>query len=245
MANEFRDIRDYLFGTLTNAATISDTTITCADFAALPATYSTSRYLPLVLHDPALKVSEVVWVTAHVAASASVTVVRAKEGSTARAWPSGSQVLCAPTIRDGLPVYTRATLPTDAHIGQRVAVSDESVVVERLGSTWGASVGLCQAAEAGPRRTGTIPTTAVVTMRGGHKSGTSATGGLLTVTHPVAFPTATICTTVSLVDAGVSCVPAVSAETASTVTFIFYKTSDGLPIASGVNVIVQYQSMGY
>lgn len=245
MANEFRDIRDYLFGTLTNAATISDTTITCSDFAALPTTYSTSRYLPLVLHDPALKVSEVVWVTAHVAASASVTVVRAKEGSTARAWPSGTQVLCAPTIRDGLPVYTRATLPADAHIGQRVAVSDESVVVQRLATTWGPSVGVCQASEAGPRRTGSIPTTAVITWRGGHKTGVANASGLVTISHAVAFPTATIVSSISLVDADLSCVPAVSGETAAGVTFIFYKASDGLPVPNGTNVEFQYMSIGY
>jgi len=245
VANEFREIRDYLFGTLTNAATISDTTITCSDFTVLPTTYTTGRYLPLVLHDPALKLYEVVWVTAHSAASASVTVVRAKEGSTARAWPSGSQVLCAPTVRDGLPVTTRASLPSDANIGQRYSLTDESVVVQRLATTWGPSVGVCQASEAGPRRSGTIPSTAVITMRGGHKTGTANASGLVTITHAVAFTTATIVSTIALVDADTSCVPAVSSETAAGVTFIFYKCSDGLPVANGTGVEFQYLSIGY
>lgn len=247
MANEFRDVLNYFFGQLSSAASISDTTLNCADFANLPGgVYGAGRVLPLVLHDPALKVYEIVWVTAHTAAATAVTVTRAKEGTTARAWGAGTQILCAPSVRDGLPVLTRATLPADAHLGARVALSDESVIVERAGAGWGPSVGVAQAADIGPRRSGSVPSTAVPLLRGGHKSGTTGGGtGTLTVSHATPFPNATVATAIGLVDSSVSAVPAVSAETASGVTFQFFKTSDGLPVANGTSVIFQYISMGY
>lgn len=248
MANEFRDVLNYFFGQLSVAASISDTTLNCADFANLAGgVYSTSRVLPLVLHDPSLKLFEIVWVTAHTAAATSVTVVRAKEGTTARAWGAGTQILCAPTTRDGLAVVTRAALPADASYGTRFALSDESVVVERAGAGWGPSVGVAQASEVGPRRSGVaIPTTAVPLLRGGYKSGSASGGtGTLTVAHAAPFPNATIATAMTLVDASVSCVPAVNAETASGFTAQFFKASDGLPVANGTTVSFQYISMGF
>lgn len=246
MAYEFRDILDYKFGQLSSPATISDTTLACADFAGLPTLYTTGIVLPLVLHDPALKLYEVVWVTGHVAASTSVTVVRGREGTTAKAWGGGTQVLCSPTVRDGLTLTTRAALPTDVHIGARFTLSDEQITVERVPGAWGPSVGVAQPAQVGPRRSGVaISNNAIPLLRGGYKAGVTTSGGKLTVTHAAAFANDTIATTVALVDADVSCVPAVFSETAGGVVFVFYKTSDGLPIASGLNVKLQYISMGF
>lgn len=248
MANEFRDSFNYFVGQLSSPATISDTTLNCADFANLPGgVFSTGRILPVVLHDQALKLFEIVWVTAHTAAATAVTVVRAKENTTARAWGAGTQVLIPPTTRDGVQVLARASLPADASYGMRVALSDESVVLERAGAGWGPSVGVAQASEIGPRRSGVaIPVTAVSTLRGGHKTGSTGGGtGTLAVTHAAPFANATIATMITLVDSSVSCVPAVNAETASGFTAQFFKTSDGLPVANGTSVIFQYISLGF
>lgn len=138
MAYEARAPRDYLDGRLLEAAAISDVVLKSSAFSALPGSfYSASRYLPLVLIDQAAGVFEVVWVTAHTAASTSVTAVRAREGTTARAWPADTRVICAPTLRDVLyPVATRSALPTDAHVGMRAEIADENVITEKLLSGW-------------------------------------------------------------------------------------------------------------
>lgn len=137
MANEHRQPRDYFFGTLSLAAALSDVTLTSAAFAALPTVYSATTYLPLVLHDPSSGLYEVVWVTGHASLSMNVTVARGKEGTAARQWPTGTQVVCAPTLRDSLyPVATRSALPSDAHIGMRAEIADEGVIAEKLASGW-------------------------------------------------------------------------------------------------------------
>lgn len=233
MANEYRDITDYFFGQLSVAASISDTTISCSDFAGLAGgVYSVNRVLPLVLHDPALKVKEVVWVTAHTASATSVTVVRAKESTVARAWGAGTQILCAPTVRDGLLVAARASLPSDANWGARVAVSDEGIVVERAGAGWGPSVGTAQPAEMGPRISGTIPAGAVITRRAGYKAGTTNGSGKLAVAYPVGFTNATIAPQVTLLDASASIELGATDVTASGFNLIAYRCSDGLPSTS-------------
>lgn len=248
MANEFRDSTNYFIGQLSSPALIGDVTLNSTAFANLPGgVYSTGRILPLVLHDQASGLFEIVWVTAHVAAATSVTVLRAKETTTARAWPAGTQILQPPTTRDGVQVLTRAALPADASFGMRVALSDENVVVERAGAGWGPSVGIAMASQVGPRRSGVaIPTSAVVTATGGHRSGNTGGGnGTLTIAHASPFPNATISTGITLVDSTVSCVPAINAETPAGITAQFFKTSDGLPVANGTAVIFQYVSIGF
>ena len=81
------------------------------------------------------------WVTAHGSGASTVTVVRAREGTTARSWTSGAPWRCAPTIRDIVHTKTRATLPTDAHLGYRAALTDESVTVERTVAGWSTPIG--------------------------------------------------------------------------------------------------------
>ncbi|TDQ01240.1 hypothetical protein [Labedaea rhizosphaerae] len=132
MVYEYRTPVDFSFGVLTNAAAVSDTVISSADFASLPSAATTSVYLPLVLLNPATKTHEKVWVTAHAAGATTLTVVRGRENTAAQAWPAGTQWVCAPTARDGLyPVTTRSALPADAHVGMRCLIVDEAAVVER------------------------------------------------------------------------------------------------------------------
>jgi hypothetical protein len=75
MANELRVRQNFISGTgltCTNAAT----SITQAGFSALP-TIDTTNYCVLICE------SEIMWVTAHTAASTTVTVVRAQESTAA------------------------------------------------------------------------------------------------------------------------------------------------------------------
>lgn len=138
MTYESRLSLNYVFGTLTDAASASQTTLTSADFAALPPGLSTAAYVPITLQDPSTKVCEIVWANAHTAGATTVTVVRGKESTTARSWPAGALWTQAPTLRDGvLPVASRAALPTDPHAGLRAYLQDEQIVVEWvLGVGW-------------------------------------------------------------------------------------------------------------
>jgi hypothetical protein len=128
----------YSFGTLTGAASASDTTLSSNDFAALPPGLSTTTYIPITLQDPSLKVCEVVWVNSHASGAATVTATRGREATTARAWPSGTLWTVTPTLRDGvLPVASRAALPSDPHVGLRCYLQDEQLIVEWiLGVGW-------------------------------------------------------------------------------------------------------------
>jgi len=193
MAQEQRLHKDYLFGVLALAATISDTTLSSTAFAALPTITGTKQYIPLVLHNPTTGVYEVVWVTGHAAASQTVTVVRGKEGSTQQAWPSNTQVLDAPTWRDLLIQTTFASLPSDAHLGARAVATDlgtNGVVMEKTPSGWGPSVGMCLGSQAGPiiNSTSNPPDDAVIVSRAGYFDGTADAGGNVTVTFRQPFP---------------------------------------------------------
>lgn len=129
---------NYAFGTLTNAAAISDTTLTSADFATgLPSGLSTTTYVPVTLQDPSTKAFEIVWANAHTASATTATVLRGREGTTARAWGAGTLWTVSPTLRDGvLPIANRAALPSDPHVGLRCFVQDEQIVLERTLTAW-------------------------------------------------------------------------------------------------------------
>lgn len=129
------------FGQLGGGVDALATILTSTGFTALPTltTASVEDYVPLVLADDSLGLAEIIWVTGHAAGSQSVTVVRGREGTAGRTWGAGTLWRCAPTIRDGLPVLTRAQLPADANLGARVMLSDEARVVERVAAGWKAT----------------------------------------------------------------------------------------------------------
>ncbi len=252
MAYEQRAPRDYLAGTLSTAAAISDTALVSSVFAALPTDYSTTKVLPLTIHDPSTGNFEVVWVTAHASSSATVTVVRAREGTTARAWPADSAVICAPTVRDTLTASTLAGLPTDAHTGMRAIVTDKNDVRQRLHSgAWGAAVGVALADDVGPQSGGTFPpTSAGIFLRAAHVTGSTNGSGQVAVTYRVPFPTATIAVVVS--GRGTS-VPIYSTDnaTASGFTLAVWKVTQISPtfitstMDPGFSVVAQYIALGY
>ena len=251
MVYEQRAPRDYLAGTLSTAAAISDTAIVSDSFSTLPTDYTTTKVLPLVIHDPSTGLYEVVWVTAHTSTSTTVTVVRAREGTTARAWAAGSYVICAPTVRDALSTSTLAGLPTDAHTGMRVLVTDKGDVRQRANATWAPSVGVALADEVGPQSGGTFPSSAAaIVVRAGHVSGTTNSSGQVSVTYRVAFPTATIAVVVT----GRSpSVPIYSTDNATASGFVcqVWKVTQISPtfITStmdvGFSAVFQYVAIGY
>lgn len=198
MAPIYREPLDYTYGTLSVAAAIGDTTLTSTAFTSLPnSTYSTVVVLPIVLHNPATGVREMVWVTAHTGSANTVTVIRGKEGTSAAAWPSGTQWIVAPTIaRDGLGAYSSAALAamTDAHVGQRALQGDTGMVVTNTyNGGWVADAGLCLPSEVQKTAANaTVPTPATILTRMGNVVSAAPSAGIVAVTFPVAFPNGVI-----------------------------------------------------
>lgn len=127
---------DDKFGQLSAGVTSLDTTLTSPDFTSLPSDLSATKYVPITLADDSARTYETAWITAHSAGSAAVTVLRGREGSSARAWATGSVWRCAPTVRDTLAAYTRGSLPGDGHLGMRAILTDENRVVRKTTAGW-------------------------------------------------------------------------------------------------------------
>lgn len=243
---------DYLVGTLTNAAAIGDTSLVSAAFAALAGGgfYSTSAILPITLHNPATGAHEAVWVTAHTASSTTVTVVRGKEGTTAQAWPAGTQWVCAPTAaRDGLGVYTSSQVGamTDQHVGMQVLEIDTGKLkTATYGSGWGPTVGVAQPTDIGTNRSGvSISAQAAITMRSGYVSGTTNASGDISATFATAFPNGCQHAFACVADATIWFgIVSVSAESASGLTMHCADISPFAAHASGA-VRLFYMAIGY
>jgi hypothetical protein len=198
---------DYLFGTLSQAAAVGDTSISSASFASMPSNYTTSAVLPVVLHNPSTGVREVVWVTAHTAAATSATVVRGKENTTAQAWPSGTQWIVAPTAaRDGLSAYPAATLNamTDQHVGMRALETDSSLVKHwTYAAGWQAEVGACRPADCGPTFSGgTVPAAANILTRVGCVNSATPSSNIIPCTFATPFPNGVIAAFSNSVNSG-------------------------------------------
>ena len=109
MANEIRVRSAVLAGTTTdNPLLVGATTLNSARLADVPAIGATEHY-PITL-DPlgASGAPEEVWITAHTAASTSATIVRAREGTTARQHAAGTTWYHGPTGNDYTRVVTTA-----------------------------------------------------------------------------------------------------------------------------------------
>lgn len=250
MTYEFRNPLDFTYGTLTTAASISDTSLSSADFAALGTGYSTANYLPIVLLNPVTKLHEKVWVTAHTAASTSVTVVRGRESTAAQAWPSGTQWIVAPTSRDAVGQYNSTATPTDPHVGLTLVLQDKGGEVRQYTRNQGyqPDVGIGTPAEIGKVRAGTaIPNGYAMIVRAGYASGTTDASGLFTVTYTAPFPTATQVVVVGFSGSYVNPVT-VTAETASGFTakaWTFSALNVATAQGAGVSVPIVYIAIGY
>lgn len=249
MSTIFRQPADYLFGTLSNAAATADTSISSAAFAGLGTQYSATLVLPIVLHNPALDLHEVVWATSHGAGSQFLTVIRGKEGTAAQAWPSGTQWICAPTAaRDGLSVMASPNLPTDAHLGQQVALTDLGWVVEMTATAgWQPSVGIAKAIDIGLARGAVAPpVNSTPIVRAGQYTGTTNGGGQFTIPFTVPFPNGCINGLVSPAG-GVVWTLSVVGENASGLTveaWQFTNFTTAVPVG-GQTIPVSYIAVGY
>lgn len=109
---------NFLSGTTTSSLASSGSTATVSStaFANLPVVTSSSHHLPIVL-GAETAAPEIVWVTAHTASATSVTVVRAREGSSIAAWTSGTTWQHGPLASDVTTVCTSGTRPALASDG--------------------------------------------------------------------------------------------------------------------------------
>jgi hypothetical protein len=198
MSYEFRDGQDYLYGALDQPAALNATTLTSSAFVELPTGYSPAAngtYLPLVLQDPVNRQFEIVWVTGHSTGSNTVTVVRGKQGTTARPWGAGSQFESSPTVRDVLPVLLSTALPSDAHFGARVARTDKKDVVEKTLYGWGPSVGAGLASDQHKNMSAVVvPDGAPILLRAGSSPTTYTTSaqGNFSLVYKTPFPNRTL-----------------------------------------------------
>jgi hypothetical protein len=190
VAFEQRQPINYLSTSLIVAASITDTTMRANGFTSLDSPLG-QKYVALVLHDDAANVFEVVWTSGHTASSDTITVVRGKEGTTARAWPAGTRVECAPTVYDALYPSITPTLPIDGPIGQRSMRGDVFDTVEKTkGGYWAPSVGVALAADVGPNMSSTSPSGGdVLLLRAQYVSPRTTDGtGKTTVNWKSPFP---------------------------------------------------------
>lgn len=247
MANESRVPLNYFSGTLTTAAAISDTTLASSAFAALGTGYTTGLYLPLTLGDGTN--FELVWLTGHTAASSNATVVRGKEGTSARAWPAGTQILCAPTVRDGREVVLRANLPSDAAYGETKVVVDEGITVMKTATAgWQAAVGVANPTDFGRRTDGsTIPVSSAVMMRGGRVTANTNGSGQIAGTFEVPFPNQCFRVIPAWISGGTTNFFSlgIAAVTASGFTAFLYNSASGASATTGISVTLDYIAVGY
>ena len=101
MANETRVRYNSLSGTITNnPLLIGGTTLTSAELASFPAV-ATAEYAAIILDPQGLAgAPEIVWLTAHTAASTSGTILRGQEGTTARQHNVNTRWSHGPTALD-------------------------------------------------------------------------------------------------------------------------------------------------
>jgi hypothetical protein len=181
-----RNILDFKFGTLTSAASLSDTVLQSAEFASLASGYSSENYFPIILLDPATKLHEKCWLTAHGSGSTSATFARGRESTAARDWPSGTQWVTGPTIRDVTFPSNSTLLPSDPHVGMRGLFIDKLETWEYTYlQGWLGSV-RAVAADMGRSTDGTTshPAGRVPQMKMWTATGTTTAGGILSTAIP-------------------------------------------------------------
>lgn len=138
MANEIRLRANNISGTITdNPLLIGATTINSPGFVDLP-TVNTTNHLILILDPLELSgAAEIVQVTAHAAASSTVTVVRGAETTTPRQHGLGTTWFHGPVVSDWVESVTSATRPTIPYRGDLIYEIDTDKFVGRAGNdTW-------------------------------------------------------------------------------------------------------------
>lgn len=247
MTYEFRNTLDFKFGTLSVAASVSDTTISSADFTSLATGYSTGNYFPIILLDPTTKTHEKVWLVGHASSSTDITVVRGREGTAAQAWPSGTQWVSGPTIRDTLFPSNSTSLPTDPHVGMRGIFMDKFETWDRTylqgwkGCVKAVGADMGRAADA----TTSHPTGRVPEMRMWTATGTTDASGILAATIPNGgFSTRLISAVATRYDVQSAFVPTISASSTKTVINILASNTGTGAVGSSL-ISVCLMAIGY
>ena len=110
MPNEIRTRSNFVGGLIENTPlTSGGTTLTSAGLANLPAISATEHAALILDPDGIAGNSEIVWVTAHTAFSTTATILRAQEGTTARAHNQDMPWVHTATVRDYEPIYVAYT----------------------------------------------------------------------------------------------------------------------------------------
>lgn len=195
MANEYRRLLNGEYGQLGGPVTSSATSIVDSSFTILPTITGTAEYIPLSFS--AINGSqkpEVVWVTAHASGSSTVTVVRAKETTTAKSWPLGTQWAQAETLRDALFDVTSGTIPSDLHLGAQFVERDTAALKIKTYTSGNFSLaGVALPSTIGPARAGNFPSAQdTIQMRAAETTVTTNSVGDAPVNFRVAFPNACI-----------------------------------------------------
>lgn len=190
MAQEYRLTADGFYGQLASQLTAAATTHTDAAWAGLPTWTGTAAYMPLTLTSPGL--TEIVWVTVHASGTPTqVTLLRAKEGTTARTWPTGTQFAQADMRRDGLVAQDSSVSTTDFHWGSQWIETNTGLIKRKTGTGIVAAAGVSLPSEVGPTRSGSNPPAgATIQKRSGNTTCNTNGSGDGTVNFRVAFPTA-------------------------------------------------------
>jgi hypothetical protein len=143
MANEIRRRYDFVAGGLSAGMLTSDTLMSSAGLADLPAVGATEQVaLTLWRTDILGRVTqkEVVYVTAHTAAAATATVTRGREGTTAQTWLSGDRWSLTSISSDALIVCTSATRPSQPYTGMEIYETDSGARLIYTGTAWDGSL---------------------------------------------------------------------------------------------------------
>lgn len=114
---------DFIRGTITNnPLAIGDVTLTSGSLASLPVISSPD--IAVIILDPAGAAPEIVHVTAHSSASSSATILRGREGSSAKAHVQGTAFAHGATS-DDLPANAFPATVANGDILYGVAATDE------------------------------------------------------------------------------------------------------------------------
>lgn len=173
----------------------SATSLVDSSFSVLPIITGTADYIPLSFSAiNGLQKPEVVWVTAHASGSNTITVVRAKEGTTAKTWPIGTLWSQSETTRDSQIAVTSGTIPSDLQLGGRFVERDTAALKMRTYTAGNfAQAGVALPSSIGPARAGNFPSAQdTIMMRGGETTVTTNSVGDAPVLFRQAFPNACI-----------------------------------------------------
>jgi len=198
VANEYRRLLNGVYGQLGGAVTSGATSIVDTSFAQLPVISGTAEYIPLSFSAlNGAQTPEVLWVTAHTSGSSTITVVRAKEGTTAKAWPLGTVWAQAETSRDALFDTTSGAIPSDLHLGAQWVERDTAALKIKTFTSGNFSLaGVALPSAIGPARAGNFPSAQdTIQMRGAETTVTTNGVGDAPVLFRQAFPNACIAVT--------------------------------------------------